>query len=151
MDLSGLDDLYRDALRDHHRNPRNHHKLTDPDLAAAAVNPFCGDEIELQATLDEQGRVARTGLQGKGCFINLAAGSMLTEALNGKSLAEVEALSKAFRKMMRGEESPENGLKDLGDLTPLSGVRQFPVRVKCALLAWSALAEGIEDYRRSRR
>ncbi len=151
MDLNGLDDLYRDAIRDHHKNPRNNRELTNPDVTAAATNPFCGDEVALQANLDRHGRVALTGFQAKGCFINLAAGSMLTEALKGKNLAGVEALSSAFRKMMREGTPTESDAEALGELRSLSGVRQFPVRIKCALLVWTALDQGIEEHRRRER
>jgi nitrogen fixation NifU-like protein len=147
MAIEELDDLYRDVILDHCRNPRNRPRLEAPDIEARAVNPFCGDEIDLQIRLDERGRVARVGLQSAGCSINQASGSLLSEAIAGKTLAELEALSATFTAMMRGPadgETPET----LGDLKAMSGVRKFPVRVKCALLAWSALNEGIEEYRR---
>jgi nitrogen fixation NifU-like protein len=140
MAIEELDDLYRDVILDHCRNPRNRPRLEAPDIEARAVNPFCGDEIDLQIRLDERGRVARVGLQSAGCSINQASGSLLSEAIIGKTLDELEALSATFTAMMRGPadgEAPET----LGDLKAMSGVRRFPVRIKCALLAWSALQE----------
>ena len=95
MELNRLDDLYRDAILDHRRNPRNHERLSAPDIMGDAINPFCGDEIHLQLNLDSERRVSGVGLQGEGCSINLAAGSMLTEAIQGKALDEVDALMHA--------------------------------------------------------
>lgn len=147
MELNRLDDLYRDAILDHRRNPRNQERLTSPDIVGDAINPFCGDEIHLQLSLDGELRISRVGLQGEGCSINLAAGSMLTEALEGKALNEVSALVGLIRSMMRGDAEAETLLRREGDLSNLSGVRDYPVRIKCALLPLSALAQGIESYK----
>ena len=146
MELNRLDDLYREAILDHRRNPRNHERLKAPDIEGDAINPFCGDEIHLQIAVDD-GRVADVGLQGEGCSINLAAGSMLTEAIRGKALDEVDALVGLFRSMMRGDAEAEAVLRTEGDLTNLAGVRDYPVRIKCALLPLSALTQGIEGYK----
>ena len=146
MELNRLDDLYREAILDHRRNPRNHQRLNAPDIEGDAINPFCGDEIHLQIAVDD-GRVADVGLQGEGCSINLAAGSMLSEAIRGKALDEVDALVGLFRSMMRGDDEAEAVLRTEGDLTNLAGVRDYPVRIKCALLPLSALTQGIEGYK----
>lgn len=146
MELNRLDDLYRDAILDHRRNPRNQERLTSPDIVGDAINPFCGDEIHLQLSLDGESRISGVGLQGEGCSINLAAGSMLTEALEGKALSEVSALVGLIRRMMRGDAEAEALLRREGDLSNLSGVRDYPVRIKCALLSLSALAQGIDSY-----
>ena len=146
MELNRLNDLYREAILDHRRNPRNHERLNAPDIEGDAINPFCGDEIHLQIALEE-GRVADVGLQGEGCSINLAAGSMLTEAIQGKALDEVDALVGLFRSMMRGDAGAEAALRSEGDLSNLAGVRDYPVRIKCALLPLSALTQGIEGYK----
>ena len=146
MELNRLDDLYRDAILDHRRNPRNQERLTSPDIIGDAINPFCGDEIHLQLSLDGELRISRVGLQGEGCSINLAAGSMLTEALEGKALNEVSALVGLIRSMMRGDIEAETLLRREGDLSNLSGVRDYPVRIKCALLPLSALTQGIDRY-----
>ena len=148
MALSELDDLYRDAILDHSRNPRNRDAVEDADIAADAINPFCGDEIHLQLSLNDRGRVEQAGLQGEGCSINQATGSMITEAVKGKTLDEIEAMSSLFKSMMRGHSTTEEEVEELGELESLSSVRQFPVRIKCALLAWSALEDGIEEYRK---
>lgn len=147
MELNRLDDLYRDAILDHRRNPRNQERLTSPDIVGDAINPFCGDEIHLQLSLDGELRISSVGLQGEGCSINLAAGSMLTEALEGKALNEVRTLVGLIRSMMRGDAEAETLLRREGDLSNLSGVRDYPVRIKCALLPLSALTQGIESYK----
>ena len=150
MGLEELDDFYSEAILDHCRRPRNPAKLKDPDVSADGVNPFCGDEIHLQIELDAHGHVVQIGLQGVGCSINQATGSMLTEAVRGKGLDEIEAVSEAFGSMMAGHLPDDGGAVELGELENLSSVRQFPVRIKCALLAWDTLQDGIDDYRRSR-
>ena len=149
MELNQLDELYRDAILDHRRNPRNQDGLEDADITGDAINPFCGDEIHIQITLDGEGRVARVGLQGEGCSINQATGSILSEAIKGKTYDEIENLMDLFRKMMRGDADAEVSLKAEGDLISLAGVREFPIRIKCALLSWSALDDGIQGYRRA--
>ncbi len=146
MRFEELDDLYHEAILEHRRHPRNSDRLEDPDITADGVNPFCGDEIHIQIALDSEGRVSRVGLQGVGCAINQATGSMLSDAIQGKTLDEVEALSKAFNDLMTGGPHSDG----LGELTALESVRQFPIRIKCALLAWSALDDGIEDYAAAR-
>ena len=147
MELNKLDDLYREAILDHRRNPRNHERLTAPDIVGDAINPFCGDEIHLQLNLDDEHRVSSVGLQGEGCSINLAAGSMLSEAIQGKALDEVDALIGTFRRMMRGDAEAETLLRGEGDLANLAGVRDYPVRIKCALLPVSALTQGLGSYK----
>ena len=147
MAFDQLDDVYREVILDHRRHPRNHRKLENADLTADGVNPFCGDEVHLQITLDD-GRVSEVGLQGVGCSINQATGSMLTEAIQGKTVDQIEGLSALFEAMMRGDMLSEKDTKHLGDLQELDGVRQFPVRIKCALLAWSTLEDAIDDYHR---
>ena len=147
MTLNELDDLYRGAILAHVRNPQNPCVVENADVSADGINPFCGDEVHLQLMLDEKGRVARVGLQGEGCSINRATGSMITEAVRGKSLEEIGTLSNLFKSMMRGHTPTESECAELGELESLSSVTRFPVRIKCALLAWSALEDGIEEYR----
>ena len=145
MEFPDLDAIYRDPIFDHHREPRNRDRLTDPDLSAKAVNPFCGDEAELEIRLDDEGRVSEVAAQAVGCSINQAAASMLSQTIKGLSLDDVGALDGLFRKMMQGEEAPDEELDRLGEMRSLAGVRAFPVRIKCALLAWSAVEDAIAD------
>ena len=144
MALGNLDEIYRDdVILDHRRNPRNPDRLDDADIVMDGVNPFCGDEIHLQIKLDSDSRVARVGFQGEGCSINQATGSMLSEAIKGLTLPEAAGLSDRFHRMMQGSEPSPELLDSLGDLGSLSKVRDFPVRIKCALLAWSTLEDGL--------
>ena len=150
MELNALDDLYRDVILDHCRNPRKQHNIENPDIVADAVNPFCGDEIHIRMNLDSDGRVNDIGFEGEGCSINQSAGSMLAEVIESNSLEEMEALSDLFRRLMKGETLSEDEQQQLGDLTALQGVLKFPIRIKCALLSMSAIEQGIEDYRNGR-
>ena len=144
MASRNLDDIYRDdAILDHRRNPRNPDRLSDADIVLDGVNPFCGDEIHLQIKLDSDSRVAQVGFQGEGCSINQATGSMLSESIKGMTLSEAATLSHRFHDMMQGPEPSQEWLSELGDLASLAKVREFPVRIKCALLAWSTLEDGI--------
>ena len=147
METGELDDLYRDAILDHSRNPRNPEPLVNPDLSGRAVNPFCGDEVDLQINLDK-GRVSRVGEQGQGCSINQATSSLLSEVLRGKSIEEIAVVADLFKRMMGGETLSDGESGALGDLTALAGVREFPIRIKCALLAWSALEEALDGLAR---
>lgn len=145
--MADLDDLYGDAILDHCRHPRNHDRLESPEISGRAVNPFCGDEVDLQIVV-ESGIISRVGVQAAGCSINQASASMLSEALAGKTVDDALQLSDLFRRAMGGSEPSEEELRRLGGLSALFGVQRFPVRIKCSLLALSALAEGIEDYRK---
>ena len=149
MGLRELDDVYREAILDHCRSLRNREMLERADITADGVNPFCGDEIHVQIALDGDGRVARIGLQGVGCSINQATGSILTETVLSMTAQEMEAVSHLFGRLMNGGALSEAELSELGELKEIVGVRRFPVRIKCALLAWSTLQEGIDEYRRN--
>ena len=147
MESVELEDLYSDTVLDHCRHPRNRDVIEAPDISGRAVNPFCGDEVDLQIALDGD-LVSSVGLQAVGCSINQASASMLSEALDGRSLDEIESTDELFRTMMGGAAVSQGELKRLGELQALSDVQKVPVRIKCALLAWSALEEAVEDYRR---
>jgi len=139
----GLDDLYRDIILDHYRHPRNKGRLDSPDIANQGENPLCGDEIEIGLKIAD-GRVVDVGFSGHGCSISQASASMMTEAIKGKPIAEVEELVGEFQGMMRGEDAPDT--EEFDDLAALQGVRKYPVRVKCALLSWTTLAETLKLY-----
>ena len=115
-----------------------------PDATARAVNPFCGDEVDLQLEI-VGGRVTAVGAQGIGCSINQAAASMLSEAVSGRSVAEAEAVSERFRGMMAGDAVSTAEAERMGDMASLRSVRAFPVRIKCALLSWTALEDALES------
>ena len=147
FDFSELDELYREVILDHYRSPRNPTPIEAPDIDSEGFNPFCGDEVTVQLKLDSYGRVIQTSSRGQGCSISQASASMMADLLKGKSLKESEELRERFRAMMMGQELSEEDILEMGDLEALQGVRKFPVRIKCALLAWSALQDGIDEYR----
>jgi nitrogen fixation NifU-like protein len=142
-----LDELYKEVILDHYRHPRNAQRLDDAQVKAHGFNPFCGDEVDLQLRLNEDGAIREVGFQGRGCSISQASASLLTEELKSKTLAQAEALRQAFRRMMMGERLTDEERESLGGLEVLAGVRQFPVRIKCALLVFSALEDGIKEHR----
>ncbi len=147
MQFDELDELYQEIILDHYRNPRNRGRLPQPDIHAEGNNPFCGDEVVLDAILDAEGRIQDVGFEGRGCSISLSSASILTDLLRGKTLHQAEALATLFRDLLHGKELSDEDRKKLGDLEVLEGVRNYPIRIKCALLAWLALQEGLEEHR----
>ena len=142
-----LQGLYGDLILDHYRSPRHRTPVAHADVEAEEYNPFCGDRVILQFKLDGKGRIVEASAQSEGCSIIQASASMLAEIALGKSVAELESLSQEFRSMMRGEPAAGETEVQMGDLNSLQVVRQFPVRIKCALLPWTALEIGIEGFR----
>ncbi len=136
--------MYQDAILEHRRHPRNRRELSSPDLSGRAVNPFCGDEVAVQMVL-EQGRIVEVGVQAEGCAINQATASMASEAVLGLTLAQADALRASFASMMKGELTDEER-QNMGELSTLVGVREFPVRIKCALLTWGAIEDTISSH-----
>ena len=152
--IEELDELYQDVILDHYRNSRNKAKLESPDIEFDGFNPFCGDEVVLQIKLSDgaaNGTVGAASFHGQGCSISQASASMMTDLLKGKTLEEAVALSEMFRKMMMGTAPTDEELERMGDLEALQGVRKFPIRIKCALLAWAALEDGIQEYHSGRK
>jgi nitrogen fixation NifU-like protein len=138
-----LDELYRELILDHYRNPRNREPLESPAVVAEGYNPLCGDEVELRLNI-EGDVISNVSFTGRGCSISQASGSMLTEAIKGKTVAQARALAALFTRMMTDPEFvPE---EDVGDLEALQGVAKYPVRVKCATLAWHALQDGLDRH-----
>lgn len=135
-----LDDLYRDIILDHYRSPRHKGHLPAPTASYEGLNPLCGDEVTIEVQL-EDGRLADVSYTGSGCSISQSSASMMTEAIAGKSVDDVRHLIGEFTAMMRG--SDEGDPEEMGDLEALSGVRKFPVRIKCATLAWHTLDEAL--------
>jgi len=137
-----LNSLYRDTVLDHFRSPRGSKPLDRIDLAREGQNPVCGDKILLSVKVSDE-NVEDIEVHCKGCAISVASASMLAELLPGKSKAEVLKLAEAFKQMMHGHPPPPD--LDMGDLDALEGVRQFPVRIKCALLAWMTMIDALRD------
>ena len=146
--MSLTEDLYREIILEHFKNPRNHGRLERPDLKAEGANPFCGDELVLTIALDRE-TVRDVRAECKGCSISQASCSMMTEAVKGRPLKEAEELAARFKGMMLGAGgSPADWPPVLEDLLSLEGVKKYPVRIKCAILSWNTLLEGIEAHRR---
>ena len=140
--MSDLRDLYQEVIFEHYKKPRNYHALAGANHVAHGHNRLCGDKITVYLQVD--GDVIRDlSFEGTGCAISTASASMMTEALKGKKLGEVEHLFEQFHQMVTGDkaEPPE----ELGKLEVLAGVREFPARVKCATLAWHTLQAALKD------
>jgi nitrogen fixation NifU-like protein len=155
--MPGLEDLYREIILDHYRNPRNRGELPVPPAhRVEGFNPLCGDEIIVFLDVDDDGRVSDVRITGQGCSISQSSASMMSSAIKGKTVGEVRALTRAFKAMMSihehtlGGDDGSDGTGDdeevkLGDLEALRGVVKFPVRIKCATLAWNTLAQGLDE------
>jgi len=141
--MSDLRDLYQETILEHSKSPRNYRKLEAANRTAEGYNPLCGDHFTLY--VDVQGDAIRDiGFQGSGCAISKASASMMTQSVKGRSRAEAQQLFRQFQELVTNQASP-NGDKDkLGKLTVFSGVSEFPVRVKCATLAWHTLQAALE-------
>ena len=138
-----LDELYRELILDHYRNPRNRVPLESPAVVAEGYNPLCGDEVELRLSV-EGDVISDVSFTGRGCSISQASGSMLTEAIKGKTVAQARALMALFTRMMTDPDFVSE--EDVGDLEALQGVAKYPVRVKCATLAWHTLQDGLDRH-----
>jgi nitrogen fixation NifU-like protein len=136
-----LDELYRDLILDHYRHPRNRGSLDAATYRGEGFNPLCGDEIAVDVELDG-GVIKDVAFRGRGCSISQASGSMMTDAVKGHTKAEALRILQAFKRMMTDPEDEPPA--ELGDLEAFQGVARFPVRVKCATLAWHVLEEGLE-------
>ncbi|MFL6203916.1 MAG: Fe-S cluster assembly sulfur transfer protein SufU [Acidimicrobiales bacterium] len=154
--MPGLEDLYREIILDHYRSPRNRGELeTPPATRVEGFNPLCGDEIVLYVDVQD-GTVADIRIGGQGCSISQSSASMMSAAVKGKTLDEVQKLTRAFKGMMSiheqsldgdGTEPSEAVDADvkLGDLEALRGVVKFPVRIKCATLSWNTLQQALDE------
>ena len=155
--MPGLEDLYREIILDHYRNPRNRGELPVPPAhRAEGFNPLCGDEVQVYLDV-EDGTVADVKVTGQGCSISQSSASMMSQAVKGKSVDDARQLVRAFKAMMSIHEheldgDDEDGDGDgslrevkLGDLEALRGVVKFPVRIKCATLAWNTLTQGLDE------
>lgn len=146
-----LEELYQEVILDHSRRPRNFGVLENADVLVHGDNPACGDEIHLGVHFGADGKLQEIKFNGHGCAISQASASMMTMKLKGKSRAEAAELSRAFKNLVTGDLSRrslgEGGseTKSLGDLQLLQGVRKFPQRVKCAMLAWRAVEQALAE------
>jgi len=136
-----LRDLYQSVILDHYKKPRNHGRPPGADREAQGVNPLCGDHVHVYAKLDGD-RVTEVGFDGSGCAISTAAASLMTQAVKGRTTAEIGELFERYHGLVTGRDDLAIG--SLGKLAVLAGVREFPARVKCATLAWHALRAALE-------
>ena len=141
--MSDLSSLYQEVILDHSKRPRNFHSLENADHHAQGYNPLCGDKVTIFLHMDGD-RIADIGFQGSGCAISTASASILTETLKGKTRAEAQALFEAFHDLVTGHPVKSASAPALGKLAVFSGVAEFPVRVKCASLAWHTLRSALE-------
>jgi nitrogen fixation NifU-like protein len=136
-----LDDIYKEVILDHYKSPRNKHEIVGATRSCTRNNPLCGDEITVYVT-DRDGQLAEIAFTGQGCSISQSSASMMTEALTGRSADDAETMIKEFRSMMAGETGPDED--EFGELVALKGVVKYPIRVKCAVLAWDVLQEALQ-------
>ena len=142
--MSDLSDLYQEVILDHNRRPRNFHALADASHSAEGYNPLCGDRLTLYLKVNGD-TIEDVAFEGAGCAISKASASMMTDALKGRSVAEATALFDRFHRMVTTP--PSEPVEDMGKLSALAGVREFPVRVKCASLAWHTLKAALRNER----
>ncbi len=142
--MTDLRDLYQEVLLDHSKRPRNFGVLEDADHMAVGHNPLCGDKVVVYLRM-EGDRIAEIRFQGQGCAVSQASASMMTESVKGKTRAEAEALFERFHELLTGKEPDAAEAPEVGKLTIFAGVRKYPVRVKCATLAWHTLRAALEQ------
>ena len=142
--MSDLKDLYQEVILDHQRHPRNYALLPTANRCAEGINPLCGDHVTVYLDVQD-GAIRNISFQGDGCAIAKASASMMTSVVKGKTLAEASEAFKRFHQMVTGGQDPCFDLESMGKLAVFSGVSAFPVRVKCASLAWHALNTAMGD------
>lgn len=146
--MSELESLYQEVIIDHSRSPRNFRALKEANRQAEGYNPLCGDHFKVYLRLDGD-VIKEIGFEGTGCAISKASASMMTGSVKGKTVGEAKILFEEFRNLLAGEKGQKADLSRLGKLAAFSGVREYPVRVKCATLAWHTLKAGLEGEKQS--
>jgi nitrogen fixation NifU-like protein len=142
--MSDLRELYQEVILDHNKRPRNFRMIESPTRVAKGHNPLCGDRLTLYLNI-EGDRIADVAFEGSGCAISKASASLMTEAVKGKTVAEAEALFQRFHNMVTSPPDEPVTTNGLGKLAVFAGVREYPVRVKCASLAWHTMKNAVED------
>jgi nitrogen fixation NifU-like protein len=141
--MSDLRELYQTVILDHYKKPRNFRKPEGANREANGWNPLCGDKVTVYLTVDDDGVVEEVGFQGSGCAISTASASMMTQIVKGKTLDEVLEIFDRFHELVAGTPAAEANPATLGKLTVFSGVREYPMRVKCATLPWHTLRSAV--------
>jgi nitrogen fixation NifU-like protein len=139
--MSGLNDLYQEVILDHNKRPRNFRTIEAPSHHAEGYNPLCGDRLTLFVQVDGD-RITDVAFQGSGCAISKASASLMTDSVKGRTVEEARTLFDRFHRMVTTP--PDRAVEDMGKLSVLAGVREFPVRVKCASLAWHTLKAALD-------
>jgi nitrogen fixation protein NifU and related proteins len=144
--MSNLNDLYQEVILDHNRRPRNFRRIAGASHHAEGHNPLCGDRLTLDVQVDDD-RISDVAFEGSGCAISKASASLMTDAVKGQSVGDVQALFARFHRMVTTP--PDQPVEDMGKLSVLAGVREFPVRVKCASLPWHTLKAALDRGQRA--
>lgn len=145
--LHDLDDLYQEVILDHYRRPRNNALIHDANLEGEGFNPFCGDRILFTALVDELDCIQQVGIKGEGCAISQSSASIMGELLKGRTLDDALQMLVHFKQTMQDTAIVSLENAGLSELEVLQGVKKFPIRVKCALLAWTTLQDAINVHR----
>lgn len=143
--MSRLDGLYQQLILDHNKSPRNFGKLDPHTHYSHGINPLCGDDYEVTLQVSPDGVVERVAFIGSGCAISKSSGSLMTIAIEGKSIDEVVALKDRFLGLLLSDEISDDDRSGLGKLAVLEGVKKFPARVKCAALVWRAIEDALSE------
>ncbi len=139
-----LRELYQEVILDHSRHPRHFGAMADATHNAEGHNPLCGDRVKIHLKVDGEGRIADVAFEGRGCAISQASASLMTEMLMGRKVAEAEELMDGFLHLVRGEDASGLGEDDRETLDVMAGISEFPMRVKCATLAWHTMKSALE-------
>ena len=140
-----VQDLYRELILDHSRNPRHFGRLSDATHTADGINPLCGDKLKLYLRVDAKGRIESSSFEGSGCAISVASASLMPDTVTGLPVDQAETCFAEITQRLTGNEDASTRISDLGNLRALDGVRAYPARVKCATLAWHALHSALEN------
>ena len=143
--LPQLDELYKEIILEHYREPRGRIPLEKVDYEAEGMNPLCGDEVKLGLQIKDK-KIEKVHIEGHGCSISVASGSMLADILRGKTINEAKEIAKHLKNIMHDKTNGKTFM-DIGDLEALSGVKKFPVRIKCALLPWTTFEEALAGHK----
>ena len=140
-----LEKLYQDVILDHNKNPRNYKEIQNPTQYSHGVNPLCGDDYHLYLKVDAQGKIEDIGFQGSGCAISKSSASLMTHFVKGKPVEEAEKIKKSFVELLTQDKVSQEAKDNVGRLILFEGVKEFPVRVKCATLIWHTLGDVLKD------